>query len=361
MARSFAGDPQVHDSRYDEKTDPERSRRLRLPGLAVRALVVLAAGLALAIPIARADAQQSIEGLNAKIESARAEAEELAATVQSATDALAAARARAEQAAARERELTQVLAEGRERAAELAERLEEARAALREVRARFRRAQDALADRLVSIYKSNDPAGIDVLLDAEGFDDLATRAELLRRIQEADRALVERVRELRAQLDAEVDRVETAKAEADAFNERVEAARAEIAGVRDRALAEAARLEEARAAQLAAIESLRSRIGRWTQQVQELERVSAAEAQRKVAGWMGDWAIPEAIVMCESGGNFKALNPTTGAGGAYQILPSTWKAYGGKGLPHQASPAEQHAIAAQIWADSGPSAWVCAG
>ena len=65
--------------------------------------------------------------------------------------------------------------------------------------------------------------------------------------------------------------------------------------------------------------------------------------------------------MCESGGNFQALNASSGAGGAYQILPSTWAAYGGKGLPHQAPPAEQHRIAAMIWADSGPAAWVCAG
>ena len=36
-------------------------------------------------------------------------------------------------------------------------------------------------------------------------------------------------------------------------------------------------------------------------------------------------------------------------------------AYGGKGLPHQAPPAEQHRIAAMIWADAGPAAWVCAG
>ena len=77
--------------------------------------------------------------------------------------------------------------------------------------------------------------------------------------------------------------------------------------------------------------------------------------------WFGDWAIPESIVMCESGGNFEAVNPTSGAGGAYQILPSTWELYGGEGDPEDASPAEQTEIAAQIWADSGAAAWVCAG
>ncbi|HXV05386.1 MAG TPA: transglycosylase family protein [Solirubrobacterales bacterium] len=77
-------------------------------------------------------------------------------------------------------------------------------------------------------------------------------------------------------------------------------------------------------------------------------------------GWSGAWAIPWQIVACESGGDYGALNPGSGAGGAYQILPSTWSEYGGRGLPQNAPPAEQDRIAAQIWADSGPSAWVCA-
>jgi hypothetical protein len=73
----------------------------------------------------------------------------------------------------------------------------------------------------------------------------------------------------------------------------------------------------------------------------------------------GGYAIPESIVMCESGGNWSAVNPSSGAGGAYQILPSTWRLYGGSGAPQDASPAEQSSIASQIWADSGSDAWVC--
>ena len=90
------------------------------------------------------------------------------------------------------------------------------------------------------------------------------------------------------------------------------------------------------------------------------ERVSERQAQSEVQQWFGDWAIPAAIVMCESGGDFTAVNPSSGAGGAYQILPSTWELYGGHGLPQDASPAEQSRIAAMIWADSGASAWECA-
>ena len=64
--------------------------------------------------------------------------------------------------------------------------------------------------------------------------------------------------------------------------------------------------------------------------------------------------------MCESGGNFDAVNASSGAGGAYQILPSTWRLYGGSGAPQDASPQQQSSIASQIWEDSGSSAWVCA-
>lgn len=73
----------------------------------------------------------------------------------------------------------------------------------------------------------------------------------------------------------------------------------------------------------------------------------------------GHYPIPASIVMCESGGNYRAVNPSTGAGGAYQILPSTWASYGGTGLPQDAPPAEQDAIAAKIYATDGRGAWSC--
>ncbi len=73
----------------------------------------------------------------------------------------------------------------------------------------------------------------------------------------------------------------------------------------------------------------------------------------------GGYSIPSGIVQCESHGNYSAVNPSSGAGGAYQILPSTWRAYGGQGLPQEASPAEQDRIASEIYARQGPSAWSC--
>jgi septal ring factor EnvC (AmiA/AmiB activator) len=323
-------------------------------------LAVLALAGALALPIAQSGAQ-SIDDLNSRIAAARAEAESIGTEIDAATQALSAAQSRAIAAAQREAELSAVLARGEEREARLEAGVIAAEAELREARARLRRSLEALADRLVAIYKSGVPDAMTVLLEAEGFDDLATRAEYLQRIEEADAALVARVRELRAEVAARLAAVEQAEAEAEAFNEQVAAARDQIASVRAAAEAEAAALAEARARQRSALASLQSQVGGWTEEVQRLERISAAQAQQEVADWFGPWAIPESIVMCESGGNWGAVNPTSGAGGAYQILPSTWELYGGEGDPEDASPGEQTEIASQIWADSGAGAWECAG
>ena len=304
-----------------------------------------------------------MEGLEGKIASARDEAEALNDQIEADVVALADAKNEADRAAGEESELSAVLAEGQERSAGLARKLEAAESELAATRERLERAQAVLAQRLVDIYKSSGADTVEVLLDSDGFEDLATRAELLNRIQDADRALAERVRSLRAEVADQVDRVEAAKERSDALNAEVETARDEIASARAEAEARAAELADARAAQAASVQELEGQMGEWTKQVRELERVPEEEAVEEVADWnnFGPWAVPEAIVMCESGGNFQALNPSSGAGGAYQILPSTWKLYGGEGLPHEASPPEQHRIAAMIWADSGPSAWVCAG
>ncbi len=74
------------------------------------------------------------------------------------------------------------------------------------------------------------------------------------------------------------------------------------------------------------------------------------------------WAIPYAIVLCESGGQNLPPN-SAGASGYYQIIPSTWKLFGGTGpAAYLASKSEQDAVAARIWNNgAGASNWVCAG
>jgi hypothetical protein len=51
------------------------------------------------------------------------------------------------------------------------------------------------------------------------------------------------------------------------------------------------------------------------------------------------------------------VNPSSGAGGLYQFLPSTWAALGHSGSPQNASVAEQNQAFQQEYAQSGTAAW----
>jgi septal ring factor EnvC (AmiA/AmiB activator) len=327
------------------------------PALRIAAAIAVLAAVALPATVAGA---QSIDELNSRIAGARDQAQALGAQIETATAELHSAQAQAIAAAQREAELSSVLARGEEREAELEAAVHDAQAKLSQARDDLNRSLRALANRLVEIYRGHMPDSTTVLLEADGWDDLATRAEYLQRVEDADAALVGRVRSLRNSVRVQLAAVEHAQARVQAFNERIAAARDQISVVRAQAESRAAALESARASQQAAVASLQGQVGDWTQRVQHLEQVSAEQAQNEVDQWFGDWAIPESIVQCESGGNFGAVNPSSGAGGAYQILPSTWDLYGGEGNPEDASPGEQSDIASQIWADSGAAAWECA-
>jgi septal ring factor EnvC (AmiA/AmiB activator) len=324
-----------------------------------RFAIAILACVALGVTAAQSGAQ-SIDELNSQIDAAKQEAQALGAQIDATSNELAAAQQRAITAAQREAELNSLLAKAQAEERRLQVAVADAQARLVAARHQLGRSRNALSNRLVDIYRSGMPDTATLILDSDGFDDLATRAEYLKRIEEADASLVDRVRTTRDAVADRLAEVQKAEARASEHSAKVEAARDEIAAVRASAEADAAHLEALRAQRQAAIETLQSKVGEWTEQVQKLERISERQAQSEVQQWFGDWAIPYAIVMCESGGDFTAVNPSSGAGGAYQILPSTWHLYGGHGLPQDASPAEQSRIAAMIWADSGASAWECA-
>ncbi len=315
-------------------------------------------GLAL-LPVA--GGAEDVEGLQAKVAAAREEAESLSSRLQAAQSELAAAEQEADAASDREQRLSALLASGEQRATRLAAEVAETQHRLAIEKRRLRRARSALAARLVAIYESGAPSTASVILASSDFDELATRSEYLERIEQSDADLADRVAEVRRSIAAALERVAALKAKVDAYNARLLAARDEIAAVRASAESAAGELQAVKSARTASLATLKAKIGEWVEDIEAAEAASAAEAEGTVERWLGGpFSIPSYIVMCESGGNYGALNPSSGAGGAYQILPSTWELYGGKGAPHEASKAEQDRIAAEIWADSGGSAWVCA-
>ena len=84
---------------------------------------------------------------------------------------------------------------------------------------------------------------------------------------------------------------------------------------------------------------------------------AAPVASSGTVGTGGMSAFQACVIQRESGGNPSAVNPSSGAGGLYQFLPSTWAALGHSGLPENASVAEQNQAFQQEYAQSGTSAW----
>jgi peptidoglycan hydrolase CwlO-like protein len=322
---------------------PRPTRRGRLT--APLTIAALAASLIGAPAVADA-------GLQARIDAAKSAAQGLESRIQARGDHIAELEDQAGQAQARIETLTSQLQTGEQRSADLSNQLGSAERDLTASRARLRRAQGVLAARLVEIYKNGEVSYIDLVLSSKGFDDLSSRADYLRAIEDADARTADRVRSLNDAVKAEVERIAGLKTEIDNHNRQLVDARQQVADTKAALKRQAGELTAAKSQEAADLAAIRS-------QISDLEAQLGPKQLGALFG-TGNWAIPEYIVMCESGGNYHALNASSGAGGAYQILPSTWRSYGGKGLPHEAPPAEQDRIAAMIWRDSGPSAWSCA-
>jgi len=62
------------------------------------------------------------------------------------------------------------------------------------------------------------------------------------------------------------------------------------------------------------------------------------------------------VAQCESGGNW-ATSTGNGFHGGLQFTASTWRSFGGSGMPHQASRTEQIAVAERVLAAQGWKAW----
>jgi septal ring factor EnvC (AmiA/AmiB activator) len=351
------------------------SARLRTNLLALACAGALPGALvALVLALAPGASAADRGALEAKLTAGREEASALAGQLQASQAELSSAEAAAAQAERHEERLTGLLAEGEAREAQLSEEVAAQRRRLAIEKGRLQRSHQALAERLVSIYENGVPDTASVIFGAGNYEEIITRDTYLREINEADSALAQHVGETRDQVHRQVVAVAASRAEAVAYDERVAAAQEEIAAVREAAAASAAHLAEVSGAREASLSQLKGDIVTWVEDVKQIRKAEAkarreaeeseeeanASAEEEVGRWLGGpYTIPTYIVMCESGGNYSALNPSSGAGGAYQILPSTWEGYGGQGEPQNAPKAEQDRIASEIWADSGSGAWVC--
>jgi peptidoglycan hydrolase CwlO-like protein len=335
-------------------TDPvRRAFRRRRATLGVGCALALVAAMGVGF------AWAADPSLKDRIDSARSSAGQLSDRVEEQSQRIASLAEQARQAGARAMELNAEVERAETRIRELASELDAAERRLDQLRAEYAGAVKQLDRRLVAIYESEAPDTVTVLLNSDGFDDLSTRADYLQALHDADVRIANRVASLRDQMADRADRIADLKQQADEQAQQLSSARAGFLASQQAANRGAAAVAAARGDTQSDLAAVQDRVAELEQeQAERAEQQSSTSGAPAYLG--GPYAIPTYIVTCESGGNYSAYNPSSGAGGAYQILPSTWRAYGGQGAPQDAPKAEQDRIAAEIWADSGPSAWSCA-
>jgi septal ring factor EnvC (AmiA/AmiB activator) len=278
----------------------------------------------------------------------------------------------------REATLSNELADDRAKLAHVQVQLTQERARLVVLRHRLATARVRLSRQLVGSYESAKPDLVSVVLNAHGFNDLLEQIDFLGRAEHAQQTVITATREAKAEADqaaarlAQLQHTDTQITQATAIQVRA------VAGMNTLLHSKEGALQSARGAQQSALAASRMRGAQLQGQIKHVEAQQAAAeaAARRAAqapaptspnplgptGGSGGWAIPYAIVLCESGGQNLPPN-SAGASGYYQIIPSTWKLFDGTGpAAYLASKAEQDAVASRIWrGGAGASNWVCAG
>jgi murein DD-endopeptidase MepM/ murein hydrolase activator NlpD len=110
--------------------------------------------------------------------------------------------------------------------------LRRVRARLVRLRARLEHGKAVLADRLVELYKSDQPDLVSVVLDADGFADLLENGAYLQRIGQQDRAIITAVRDAKAEMASAARRLGTLEQRQQRITMEITERRNEVARVR---------------------------------------------------------------------------------------------------------------------------------
>lgn len=249
------------------------------------------------------------------------------------------------------------------------------RAKLALVRRELGRAQKILAAELVSQYEQPKQTLMSVVIDASGFNQMLSQLQYLSRAKQQEQSIIKVTRSARAQAIAATVRIGKLEASDQQAASSASVQTSALSGMNTLLTSRQTALSDARAAQataLAAAQNKGSKLRGALAEIQKQEQAAQRAAQAisvttsggtttgGSSGGSSGWAIPYAIVLCESGGQNLPPN-AAGASGYYQIIPSTWTAFGGTGpAAYLASKAEQDAVAAKIWnGGAGASDWTC--
>ena len=332
--------------------------------------VLAAVGAVAAAPLS-SSADPSLGQLGSQLGQVQARQQSLSASIASLSGLISSLDGQIELVESREAAVRAELARDQAELAAVQLALDRERHLLVILRARLARGRFLLARQLVSSYESDRPDLISVVLEARGFNDLLDRFAFLQRAEQQQQSVIVLTKTAKARADAAARRLAKLEASDQQITETTALHARALAGMNALLQSKQGALQQARAAQQSALAASRARGQELQSEIAKIQaQQAAAQAAANAApaapvgpalGPSGGWAIPYAIVLCESGG--QNLPPNyAGASGYYQIIPGTWALYGGSGpAAYLASKAEQDAVASRIWdGGAGAANWDCA-
>jgi len=356
-------------------------RRLQLLVLAVLAALAVA-GLALIPGHSRAD---DLNSLQSRLGAQQTRQHTLAGSIGTLDGLIGSLDRQISLVQERETAVTDALVRERAQLRRVRGELAATRIHLTTLRRRLSGARQLLAAQLRSRYETQRPDLVTVVLSASGFQQLLTQLDFLSRAQSEQQQLITFTVTTKRQVAAAVVRL--------AHLRSTDARIAHGTAIQVKALAgmnlllhtKEGALNRARTAQTIALDASRATSHHLQHRIDSVKaarvrRLAAIRASQAAAAAQqaatapppappttidvpsGGWAIPYSIVLCESGGQNLPPN-SAGASGYYQIIPSTWKLFGGTGPAAYLAPkSEQDAVATRIWnGGAGAGNWVCAG
>jgi septal ring factor EnvC (AmiA/AmiB activator) len=357
--------------------------RRTIPRPLVAGAAALVGALALAAMPMSSSADPSLGQLNSQLNGVQAHEQSLAASIAGLSHLISSLDAQIALVQSREAAVRADLARERAQLAAVQRALTRERHVLAVLRQRLARARTLLARQLVSNYEQAKPNLVSVVLESNGFKDLLDKLTFLHDAQKQQQAIITITQQAKARADAAARHLavleSTDRQITFATAQRVRA----LAGMNLLLHSKQAALAQARSVQQQALQASRAKGAALQTQIAKIQAEQAAAARAAAAaaaaqqsapagsgptpagptyGPSGGWAIPYSIVLCESGGQNLTPN-SAGASGYYQILPGTWKLFGGTGpAAYLAGKSQQDAVASRIWnGAAGASNWVCAG
>ena len=108
------------------------------------------------------------------------------------------------------------------------------RARITRLRARLVEARAALSERLVYLFKADEPDVVTVVLESEGFADLLQRTSFMQRVSQQDARIIDRARDAKADAEAAEKRLDRSEARQREVTAIVARRREEVAAIKNR-------------------------------------------------------------------------------------------------------------------------------